>query len=245
MAFAMKVPKSAHRLLSRDQEREALRRCRHDPQAIAALLEGVMPWIYLQIAPYLRTTTIDRRDLVQAACEAVCIAAWRYDERFNTRFLTYASDWIRCRVQLELDGSSTVRPGRTETGGVKRILPVFMSSLDEPDVDRSACADGSSEPAVERLADRAPLPDDVLEAKERAEVVPQLVTRLLGQLRERERFVVTYLYLQHPERTTTLEELAPVLGVTAERVRQIRNKALSKMRAVCAADRVLAEVAAC
>ena len=75
----------------------------------------------------------------------------------------------------------------------------------------------------ERLADPAvEAPDEAAARSEEAELVRELVDRLP----ERERWVVTRLYA---DEEPTLTDLARTLGITKERVRQIKNKALEKL----------------
>lgn len=52
----------------------------------------------------------------------------------------------------------------------------------------------------------------------------------LNQLTDRERFVVIHRFGFDPERAKTLEEVGQMLGITRERVRQIENKAIKKLR---------------
>ena len=69
------------------------------------------------------------------------------------------------------------------------------------------------------------------EPQEQASGAREAVDRLLGALSERERLIVTRHYgLNEAGRKQTLEQIGRLLGVTKERVRQLEQRALRKLR---------------
>ena len=83
--------------------------------------------------------------------------------------------------------------------------------------------DDDPAPLEERLADlEAEAPDEAAARSEEIEMVRELVNRLP----ERERWVAMQLY---GDEEPTLADLARTLGITKERVRQIRNTALKRL----------------
>lgn len=79
-----------------------------------------------------------------------------------------------------------------------------------------------------RLADpQAVSPDEAAESRHDT----QYVSKFLKHLTSRERFIVTLRYgLEDVPRQYHLEEVGEMLGITRERIRQIQNEALNKLR---------------
>jgi DNA-directed RNA polymerase sigma subunit (sigma70/sigma32) len=107
--------------------------------------------------------------------------------------------------------------------------------LDEPIgpdcTDKTKIGDLVPDPPAEEAFERVPL-----------QTLATEVPRLLRQLTERERTVICSRYgLGQPERT--LAEVAPLLGVSAERVRQIERDSLAKLCQVASRQRQGADVA--
>lgn len=80
------------------------------------------------------------------------------------------------------------------------------------------------------VADSAPTPEDVLTTEDERLNRAAMLREALGQLDRREKDIVTKRYLT--ERPATLAKLATLYGLTAERVRQIEVKAITKLRQV-------------
>ena len=212
------------------------------------------------VARGYRSATVDRAELIQDGVVGLLRALQRYDPGRPTPFWGYASWYVREAMQslvAELSGpvvlsdrahrqlariknaqDDHVRRGDAEpapgvlageTGlPVERIASLLAAKrasrpLDQPRVERQ---DGTAD-CTEILAD--PRAEDDYERMLRRVDAEQLPT-LLRRLNDRERTVLGARFgLGQPSRT--LEELSGVLGVTAERVRQVEHHALDKMRA--------------
>jgi RNA polymerase sigma-32 factor len=75
----------------------------------------------------------------------------------------------------------------------------------------------------------APRPDEILETSNMAEVSASLVNDAMRQLTPREKIIITARKLS--EGAVTLASLGKKLGISKERVRQIENQALAKLKA--------------
>jgi RNA polymerase sigma-32 factor len=98
-------------------------------------------------------------------------------------------------------------------------------------LDPSASDDEDSMSPIHYLADSADYePSHVLENVERDRLQTQGLSKALDMLDERSRRIVESRWL-HEGEAATLHELAAEFNVSAERIRQIEQKALSKMHA--------------
>jgi len=87
---------------------------------------------------------------------------------------------------------------------------------------------------IQYLADREDHePSAILETSESDHLQTTGLTKALASLDERSRRIVEARWLRE-ENTATLHELADEFNVSAERIRQIEQKALSKMQGLMA-----------
>ena len=78
------------------------------------------------------------------------------------------------------------------------------------------------------LPDRQPGPEQVASARLDGEVRSRYLREALGELNDRERFIIRQRRLT--EESATLKQLGLCLGVSKERVRQLENRALDKLK---------------
>lgn len=229
------------------------------PGGREALVESFLPLIASVARIYRGSAAVDRSELMQAGVLGLLRALERYELGLGTPFWAYASWWVRQAMQqlvseLErpvvlsdraLRQLASVRDARHEhvqrhgrepscaelaAGAglareqVERLIAAERRprALEEPvgaEADAGATfADLLADPAAEDAYDRVP------GHAETAHLRP-----LLDALDPREHWIVTKRFgLDGPART--LRELARVLGVSAERVRQVEQVALDKLR---------------
>ena len=94
----------------------------------------------------------------------------------------------------------------------------------------SAGEGGEGSNRLDFLTSDAPLPDEQAEGSIDGERRRHWLHSALGQLNEREMKIIRARRLA--ENGATLEELGVLLGISKERVRQIENRALEKLKAV-------------
>jgi RNA polymerase primary sigma factor len=225
-------------------------------RARARLIECNLRLVVSVAARYRGHSPLQLSDLVQEGNIGLHIGAERFDWRRGFRFSTYAYWWIRQAVTRAIaEKSRTIR------------LPVHASELlsRQPSLDELADHLG-----VERewlcevrraarlpLSLEAPLTDDgdltrgdmvddeaAAEAPRVAAEAADLADRLtqaLDELPGRERQVLRLRFGLSGEPERTLDEVASVLGVSRERIRQVESSALARLRAMPAVRRDLHE----
>jgi RNA polymerase sigma factor (sigma-70 family) len=232
-----------------------------DVDAREQVVERFMPLIASVARPYRTCAGVERRELMQEGVVGLLRALERYDRELGTPFWTYASWWVRQAMQRHVSEMTRavvlsdralrhlarVRHARRELGqqlgheagtgeiadatGLTRDQVESLLAVERPPraLDGPASRESSAGSLVELVAD--PAAQDAYE-----EMPDRLFTSrlpsLLDTLDARERTVVRKRYGLDGERQT-LRELAGVLGVSAERVRQIESSSLVKLH--CAA----------
>jgi RNA polymerase sigma factor (sigma-70 family) len=239
---------------------------RGDADARARLVESFTPLIGSVARTYCHVPGVDRSELMQDGVVGVLRALDRFNPDLGTPFWAYASWWVRQAMQQlvaelsrpvvlsdrALRQLAHVRDARRTFLRVHSREPNLRelasdSELTMLQLQRLMVAErqprGLEEPVDETTRGGATYGDMLRDpcAEEAYEDLAMRlgaaeVPRLLMRLSPRERTVVEARYgLNGPERT--LRELGQKMGVSAERVRQIEQVALEKMRAGATAER--------
>ncbi|MBI1244944.1 MAG: RNA polymerase factor sigma-32 [Alphaproteobacteria bacterium] len=144
------------------------------------------------------------------------------------------------RLRARLEDPSAERMNDAQRAEIARQLRVDPSAVVEME-GRLAAADRSLDAPLgeesdsdwnARLVDERPTPESATMAAHDARVRARVVHAALGELDPRERAVIEARRLD--ENGVTLEALGVRLGISKERVRQIENRALGKLKtAIC------------
>jgi RNA polymerase sigma factor (sigma-70 family) len=229
-----------------------------EPQAREELVERMLPLVN-SIARGYRTTRLEHADLIQEGCVGVLRALRRFDPDRGVPFAAYAAPWVRQALQeLRSDFLRPLRLPPKALRQLAQLKSehyrIYAGEHRDASVAELAASTAIGRDQVEALlrADAGtrsidePVPglegeigtlSDLLEDPLSAEqyeaaldgIAGQQLRALLGHLTGRERDVIDSRFgFQHPSEKLTA--IGSRLGISAERVRQIEERALTKLR---------------
>jgi RNA polymerase sigma factor (sigma-70 family) len=243
----------------RDDLDELVRRAQAgDPQAREALIGRLLPLVN-SIARSYRTAGLDRADLVQEGCVGILRALQRFDPGRGVPFPAYAALWVRQALQelrsdfirpLRLPPKALRQLAELKSEHYRiyadehrnaSVAELAASTDIEPDqiealLRTDAATRSIDEPVAaldKEIGTLGGLLEDPLSAEQYEAALDNIAGRqlraLLGHLTERERDIVDSRFgFERP--AEKLSAIGSRLGISTERVRQIEERALTKMR---------------
>ena len=254
-------------LITAEEEVELAQKIKKGSQgALEKLVNSNLRFV-VSVAKQYQNQGLTLPDLINEGNFGLVKAAQRFDETRGFKFISYAVWWIRQSIlQALAEQSRVVRLPLNKIGSINKINKAF-SYLEQaherpPSAEEIAQELGLSVTEVKQslrtagkhismdapfaegensnlydviTAPESPMPDTELIK----ESIRQEIGRVLQMLSEREADVVKLYYGIGQNSTMTLDEIGNTFDLTRERVRQIREKAIRKLRKSAKSDLIL------
>ncbi|MCL2829575.1 MAG: RNA polymerase sigma factor RpoH [Betaproteobacteria bacterium] len=188
---------------------------RFDPERGVRLVSFAVHWIKAEIHEY-----------VVRNWRLVKIATTKAQRKlfFNLRSLKPGSEALSSGQTNEVAQTLGVKEGEVREMEMRLSGHDVALEANDPDSDEAHFA------PISWLSDTRNEPTQVIEARESEHLHGAGLQEALSGLDPRSRRIIEARWLAEAGETATLHELAAEFGVSAERIRQIENKALERMR---------------
>jgi RNA polymerase primary sigma factor len=242
--------------LSREAEALLVGRARQgDVAAMQELVRANLRFV-VRVARAYASADLPMTELIAAGNLGLMEAVPRFDEKRGLKFITYAVWWIRQAILRALDrAGKDVRPPLNQLQDLKKVerrLRQLEQELGRKPTPEEVAAragwspervrhaleagysdirlDAPSDTDDEGLLNVLPAPGMGVEEQFDKEELASLLRSAMEILDARERHIVDAYYGLEGQQAMSLEKIGAGMGLTRERVRQIRDRALSKMR---------------
>jgi RNA polymerase primary sigma factor len=245
-------------LLTPQEEIDLARRInKGDQKALEKLTKANLRFV-VSVAKQYQNQGLSLGDLINEGNLGLIKAAKRFDETRGFKFISYAVWWIRQSIlQALAEQSRIVRLPLNRVGALNKISKAFSTLEQEFEREPSASelaeeldmslfevsdtlkisgrhlsmdapfAQGEDNRLLDVIQDqRQPSPDHQL----MEESLKVEVRRALNTVSEREAQVIRLYFGLDQEHSLTLEEIGEKFNVTRERIRQIKEKAIRRLR---------------
>jgi RNA polymerase primary sigma factor len=245
-------------LLNPEQEIElAIRIKKGEQLALEQLTKANLRFV-VSVAKQYQNQGLSLGDLINEGNLGLIKAAKRFDETRGFKFISYAVWWIRQSIlQALAEQSRIVRLPLNRVGALNKIGKAYSNLEQEYEREPSAAelatelemdvnevadtlkisgrhvsmdapfAQGEDNRLLDVLQnDQHPQPDQTL----MTESLKTEIERALSTLTEREAEVIKLYFGLNKEHSLTLEEIGERFNLTRERVRQIKEKAIRRLR---------------
>ena len=246
------------RLLSAEEEVELAQRIKGGDQAALDKLVRANLRFVVSVAKQYQNQGLSLQDLINEGNLGLVKAAQRFDETRGFKFISYAVWWIRQSIlQAVAEQARIIRLPMNQVGAMakmKKAISLLEQKLERrPTIKEIADEIDMTEDKVEQLmslnsrhlSTDAPLDEeedanflDVFvaedelqtDAKVEQESTSKAIRSSLDMLNEKERTIICMYFGLGTSREYSLEEIAMKLDISRERTRQIRDRALKRLK---------------
>jgi RNA polymerase primary sigma factor len=250
-----------------DEAKLAVRIRKGDKRALEKLVNANLRFV-VSVARNYQNQGLPLSDLINEGNLGLIRAAKRFDEKKNFKFISYAVWWIRQAIlQALAEQSRIIKLPLNRVGTIHKIgkmqskleqkfrrLPNVEELAEELKIDISEVQEtikiGNSHMSLDaplqhgedsRLMDVLQDEDQLLPDNGLMEVsLQEEISKTLDTLSEREKEVVRLYFGIGEETSHTLEEIGQRFNLTRERARQIKEKALRRLKHSSRSKRLLA-----
>ena len=249
---------SRHELITPEKEKElGARAQKGDEEAVQELARANLRFV-ISVAKKYQNRGVSLTDLIQEGNVGLVTAARKFDPEQGVKFISYAVWWIRQAilaalanhgrsVRVPLNRASDLarifrekerlkqelgrEPTPEELSKATDLTPELVESLQTLNAAEirldAPIGDSEDSQLVERfITEEAAEPELEVESR----LLTEAVTDALSTLDARDAKVLRLYFGLEGEREHTLEEIGNMLGVTRERIRQLRDRALRRLK---------------
>ncbi len=246
-------------MITSDEEVELAKRIREgDEAALEKLVKANLRFV-ISVAKQYQSRSAPLNDLINEGNLGLMKAAKRFDETKGFKFISYAVWWIRQSImQAIAEQSRIVRLPMNKSSDLQQIRRAYaeLEQKYEREPTEEELAEildmnpnevrNTLDSDIKQMSMNAPIVEgdsgsllDILENKTTVPTDGQLVfndslkvetIRVLSTLSTREREVIMMSFGIGLDNPYKLEKIGETMGVTPERIRQIRQKSLQKLR---------------
>ena len=201
--------------LTRVKEKRLLRLSkRGDTKARNELLEANLKFVF-DVAKRYSGRGVPMGDLISEGNLGLIKAIEKFDESNDVKFISYAVWWIRHSMLDAIQKRKLTESVELESGVSNDN--VFAAKLADDEDDE---VDGYNPSPFE----------DENDTRERINKQNALINKMFSNLNQREMKVINHYFGIDGNKKMNLIEIGEELGITSERVRQIKGSAIKKMR---------------
>ena len=249
---------SRHELITPEREKELGALAQNgDEDAVQELARANLRFV-ISVAKKYQNRGVSLTDLIQEGNVGLVTAARKFDPEQGVKFISYAVWWIRQAilaslanhgraVRVPLNRASDLarifrekerlkqdkgrEPTTEELAEATDLTPELVESLQTLNAAEirldAPIGDSEDSQLVERfITEEAAEPEIEVESR----LLTEAITEALSTLEARDAKVLRLYFGLEGEREHTLEEIGNMLGVTRERIRQLRDRALRRLR---------------
>ena len=245
-------------MISPEEEVELAQKIKMGDQiALDRLVRANLRFV-VSVAKQYQNQGLSLADLINEGNVGLIKAAQRFDETKGFKFISYAVWWIRQAIlQAVAEQSRMVRLPLNQVGLLSRVKktassleqlyqrkPSLKEIADELDMpvekveyilkmnskEVSMDAPVASDDEMTFIDTMVPEDNDDADRSIMSETESAEIKRSLMVLNERERQVLIYYFGLGSNKSYTLEEIGYLMDMTRERVRQVKDKAIKKLR---------------
>lgn len=252
-------------MITAEEEVELAERIQQgDKEALNRLVRANLRFV-ISVAKQYQNTGLTLEDLINEGNLGLIEAAKRYDHTKGFKFISYAVWWIRQSIlKAAADNSRTIRLPHNRLGEIQKInkasLAFVQKNEREPTAEELseltemdlAKVENSIKMAKKQVSIDAPmandednnslvsvLPNDDTPSPNDSLIQESLTTdieRSLSYLKGMEAEVIRRFYGIGDKSEMTLEEIGNMFGLTRERIRQIKERGLRRLRRLSRAN---------
>ncbi len=236
---------SRYPLLTPEEEDSLARRAQSgDPVALEQLIRANLRFV-VSVAKRYQNRGLTFGDLIQEGNTGLVTAARKFDPDQGVKFISYAVWWIRQAILASLARQSrSVRlplNRATELARVLRVSEELKQTLGRDPSAPEIALKAELKPAIVEMllalnVSEVRLDAPIGEADDsnligvENRILQERIGVALSEIRPRDARVLRLYYGLQGESEHTLEQIGQILGVTRERVRQLRDRALMEIR---------------